>query len=193
MQIASYLIDSFTEYEGEHSLVIFTKECNLNCYGCYNKDKMLENSYSFESVLKENITPLHSAVVLLGGEPTCNPDILNMIGYVKQNYPDLKLKMYTNGLKPQFIFSQIVDNLDAFSVDFKCWNSNSPILGIEHPNYREKVLETLKILHDKGKLSEVRTLLSPKLKSTELQKIQYIMKNEFPDVPHILSKFIEVQ
>lgn len=189
MLITSVIKDSFQEYEGMHSLVLFSHGCNLRCKRCYNLKEILDSNNilgEFEGVLENNINPLHDAVVFLGGEPTIwGQGLIKALQYVKNK--NLKTKVYTNGLNPELI-QQMLDLkiVDAFSVDFKILY-NTKILGVEIPiHVYIKTVETTidQILRYNIPL-EIRTT---KWKGVNYQAIEGYLKNKYPQVKHILTK-----
>jgi len=161
MEIVSYIEDSFQEYEGQHSLVLFSKGCLYNCYHCHNKDDINKASIGeARDIINDNITPMHTAVVLLGGEPTIHEDIADICRYIKSK--DLKVKLYTNGHMVKVI-KYLLDSylLDAISIDFKCIRNSPKILGINIPGelYRDLVTTTIKNAISSNIDVELRTTL----------------------------------
>jgi len=139
LKITNIIEDSFQEYENEWSLVIFFAGCNLSCPECYNLISMydvkwtLENEDEYKQFLDKNISPKHTAVVLLGGEPTIHGDnLIRFCEFIKVNY-DLKIKLYTNALEVP-VWEELLRKklIDAVSIDVKCVKGDTKkILGKE--------------------------------------------------------------
>lgn len=161
--IISVIQDSFQEYDNEHSLVLFTKGCNLNCVGCYNLEYMDAKAVgNGKELVDKYITPLHTAVVILGGEPTIHKDsLINLCKYIRQK--NLKVKLFTNGMKPVVVNCLLnKDLLDAISIDFKGVKNLSNILGIANvEGYLEKFQLTVNICKRFDIDIEIRTTLFP--------------------------------
>ena len=109
MKITNIIKDSFQEYQNEHSLVLFTQGCNLDCSRCHNRKDMWSTDTEDSVVIIEKIlTPLHTAVVFLGGEPTLvdHDLVVSCMAAKKQNK---KVKVFTNGQKPEIIRKLLFD------------------------------------------------------------------------------------
>lgn len=182
LKLSSFIQDSFQEFDGLYSLVLFSQGCNLNCPGCYNKGVHSKENYSAIEVLKEKINPLHEGVVFLGGEPTLWDDLPQLIGYVKDK--GIKVKVYTNGLRPE-VTKEIVKDTDSFSIDLKTLLDDKNVLGVDFKDYLTKVTESIRIILDNNKKLEVRTT---KWKGVNHEEIIKFMKNNFPMVKHIIQE-----
>ena len=183
MKIVNIVSDSFQEFEGEHSLVLFAYGCNLKCSFCYNydfttdKDNIVDNAIP---IMKDVLTPLHTAVVFLGGEPTIwGDDLVKATEYVKNK--NLKVKVFTNGYN-HVIMPQLCEYTDSFSVDFKCIEDTKRITGVDH--YVETVSKTIKLIMDKGIDLELRTTI---FEGLDVDGIVAYVKEHFPNVRHILT------
>lgn len=159
LPIVSYIEDSFQEYEGEQSFVLFTRGCNMDCCGCYNRSVVCgEAKYEFEALMNEKITPMHTAVVFLGGEPTIHDDLFRAVMFVKSR--GLKTKIYTNGFLFDRIYS-LVDEVDSFSVDFKCLEKTEEYLNVPAIDYFKNFVKTILTLKERNKNFEIRTTKFP--------------------------------
>lgn len=191
MLITSIIPDSFQEYEGEHSLVLFSQGCNLLCKECYNLSAITsgENIGDAHTILKEKLTPLHTAVVFLGGEPTIHYDLPQMARLVKSL--GLKVKVYTNGLNPDVVKRLNEESLvDEYSVDFKTID-NTELLGvnIDIATYIKNVTKTLDLIIDKNIPLEIRTTLWT---NVNIDEIKIYLKNKYPNVKHIIQKKFDI-
>ncbi len=130
LQIGGFEPDAFSDYEGEHSLMLFYSGCNLRCKYCHNKElwKPRSAKYSFLSVIAKNLNSLHSAVIFCGGEPTIHSNLPMQIYYCKSL--GKKTKLYTNGQNPELTKDCLLAGLNAISLDLKCVNE-SHIVGEE--------------------------------------------------------------
>jgi len=155
--VANIIGDAFQEYENEHSIVLFLAGCNLNCKECYNREEIKNNpkfyidDYNFD-MLNDMITPAHTAMVMLGGEPTAaalEMDLINFTNQIKTRF-GLKIKWFTNGQYPKFIYILNQLNLiDSASVDLKCIRDFKNILGVDiDVKYINRLIETISYLND---------------------------------------------
>ena len=99
--------------------IFFTKECNLNCPYCHNKEAMYNQpaiiSNIVESKLIEiNNNPLIKGIIISGGEPTIQNNLIDFLRRVKTSFPRLKVKLDTNGTRPMVISNIIRENLVHF-------------------------------------------------------------------------------
>jgi pyruvate formate lyase activating enzyme len=189
VKIVSFIKDSFQEFEGEQSLVLFSKGCNMKCSYCYNYDHITNGieSGSAINIISQNLNPLHTAVVFLGGEPTIwGNGLIEAAAFVKEK--ELKTKVYTNGLRADIITELINKKLlDAISLDFKTASEDYSKLTCSKISLFEYLmkLENIISLAIYNKISiEVRTT---KYEGINLQAIKDFMKEKFPKVPHIIT------
>src|SRR5271166_3363234 len=79
-----------------------THACNLTCSGCshFSNEGMTgrETPESFRASLEpwsKRLAPSH--FLILGGEPTLNPDLSEIIGIARELLPDTNMMLVTNG------------------------------------------------------------------------------------------------
>jgi pyruvate formate lyase activating enzyme len=183
MKIVNIIKDSFQEFSGEHSLVLFSYNCNLKCSFCYNydyttdKDNIVDNAIQ---IMKDVTNPLHTAVVFLGGEPTIwGDDLIKAVEYAKSK--KLKVKVYTNGYNYNVI-PELCNYVDSFSVDFKCVNDCKKVTGVE--NYLRTVTKTINKIISEGIDVELRTTIFDGL---DVDSVKRYVSCNFPTVRHILT------
>ena len=195
MEIVSVVPDSFQEFEDYHSLVLFCYGCNFDCKGCYNKKYVGTFSNSIgkiEDVIKKNLTPLHQAIVFLGGEPTIWEDRLkDALKFSKEK--GLKTKVYTNGYKYPIIRKINRKKLvDAYSVDLKSVVNCSTVIGVDIPDYQYlyHVHQSITDILDHNIPLEIRTT---KWKTIiDFNGIIEYVKRKYPGVPHFITEdFLE--
>lgn len=199
--IGSYIIDSFQEYEGEHSLVLFYVGCNLRCKGCYNYNILsnAEKLYNAKELIDKYITPLHTAIVFLGGEPTIH-NIETDMRYAKSK--GLKTKLYTNGLEPYMIYGLRGNELlDAISIDFKCIHNCKENIGVSdllYKNYVElSISESAKKVDGIKSIDvELRTTKFPFLSKSEIIEIEKEVDNMirfYGNIRHIMQDYVDTE
>ena len=98
--------NSFIDYPGTVSTVLFFSGCNLRCPYCHNCS-LLDNppdisgrSREFWKFLEKR-KGLVEGVVISGGEPTLHPHLKDSIRELQQT--GYKVKLDTNGLQPEVI------------------------------------------------------------------------------------------
>jgi len=98
MKIIKFLKESYIDYPGKISTVVFNGSCNYECSACHAKDLFEDNERVDE---KEFFNYLDStkdwieAVVLCGGEPTLELGLVNFARKLKKR--NLAVKLDTNG------------------------------------------------------------------------------------------------
>ena len=106
MRIAGLQKLSLVDYPGHLAAVLFLQGCNFSCGYCHNPDIVtLQKDFGCDaegtlleiSRLKERI----EGVVVTGGEPSINPELLDLIGRIKKM--DLLVKLDTNGSNPAML------------------------------------------------------------------------------------------
>ncbi|GAQ24154.1 anaerobic ribonucleoside-triphosphate reductase activating protein [Tepidanaerobacter syntrophicus] len=122
---------STVDYPGLLSTVIFTSGCNMNCIYCHNWQLISNGSDLLceEEIIQflEKRRGLIDGVVLSGGEPTLQEDLL----YFARKIKDLgfKLKLDTNGTRPEVLEPLIKNNLlDFIAMDIKASPQKYPMI-----------------------------------------------------------------
>ncbi|MFQ3550387.1 MAG: anaerobic ribonucleoside-triphosphate reductase activating protein [Armatimonadota bacterium] len=124
MKIAGIQKCSMVDYPGKICAVLFTSGCNMDCYYCHNRWLMNSetvNSHINESdilsFLRKRIKFL-DGVVISGGEPTLQNDLISFISKIKSIGYDVKLD--TNGTNYEVMKNLINSNLvDYVAMDLK--------------------------------------------------------------------------
>jgi pyruvate formate lyase activating enzyme len=112
------------DYPEKLACIIFTQGCNFKCPFCQNSDLIKINNepalISEEEIfnyLKKRKNVL-DGVVITGGEPTIQPDLIPFIERIKALH--LKVKLDTNGFKPDVLNYLINEQLiDYVAMDIK--------------------------------------------------------------------------
>lgn len=115
---------SFIDYPSKISCVIFTKGCNFECPYCHNpelvkrspNDSTIESQEVFAFLKKRR--PLLDGVVITGGEPTLQEDLVCFCEQLKaMGYP---VKLDSNGTRPNVIKRLVEKRLiDYIAMDIK--------------------------------------------------------------------------
>lgn len=194
MIIGGFQKFSLLDYPGKISSIIFTQGCNFNCVYCHNKElirpKEHNNIITPEQILaflKERKDKL-DAVVITGGEPTLQPDLIDFMKKIKKL--GLLIKLDTNGYKPEVIQKAI----EAKVVDYIAMDVKAPLDKywlvtnvVVHPG---KIEESISIIKNSGIRHEFRTtVLKSLLSNSDLKQIKnlvgssqlFIQKCNYPE------------
>jgi len=173
MKYAGLMKQSLVDYPGEIAAVLFTRGCNMRCPYCHNADLLLSSSQSrtndvefteILSYLKQRRGFL-DAVVISGGEPTLNREMVEDIRAIKEL--GYKVKLDTNGTRPDFL-ACLIDNqlLDYVAMDIKHKLVYSSYLQAAGKLSREDffhIKSSLHLLREAAVTVEFRTTVVPVL------------------------------
>ncbi len=178
MRIGGFEKQSFVDWEGKTTAVVFTKGCNFRCSFCHNPElvypKIMEQSadipesdvFDFLSTRKNWL----DGVVITGGEPTIQKDLKEFIVNVKQM--GFAVKLDTNGSLPKILKDLIkADLLDYVAMDIKTIFeivAYQNICGIEDQQLLLKVQESIGILKESGIDYQLRTTVVSHLHTKEM-------------------------
>jgi pyruvate-formate lyase-activating enzyme len=192
MLINNVIIDSFQEYSGLQSTVFFSKQCNLNCPWCHNLKEITndENIGLYKNIFHNYINDMTQAIVFLGGEPTIWNNLSDNMKLTKIHYPELKIKLFTNGQYPEII-KKTIPYLDAISFDYKMYYYNKLIIGKDKPNYHNKLNESINLVYNELNDIEIRTTKNNYLYNDEIQNIELKIQRNWPKVRFIEQKLMK--
>lgn len=169
MIIGGFQKFSMIDYPGKISAIIFTQGCNFRCGYCYNSE--LVNPKFFTSPIPEDdvISFLKTrkgkveAVVITGGEPTLQSDLISFIKKVKRL--GFLAKLDTNGSDPEML------NKALKLVDYVAMDVKAPIKKykkIAHVNIDpKKIIESINIIMNSNIGYEFRTTVVKSLLSND--------------------------
>lgn len=182
MKIYDIVKCSFVDYPGKISVVLFTRGCNIHCRYCHNAhiipyqgDTRVTEDQVWEFLNKrEGIIP---GVVVTGGEPTIQPDIVEFLTKLRtKNY---SIKLDTNGYRPD-VLKRI---LDARLVDYVAMDIKAPknkYEKITQAKFPEANLEaSIQLIKQSGIDHQFRTTYDKRyLNDTDLEKIREWIKDD---------------
>ena len=162
MYICGYQKTTLLDYPGHVAATIFTGGCNFRCPFCHNADLLLKPDKASPITEEEIFTFLQkrknvlSGICITGGEPTLQSDLTDFIRKVR----DLgyKIKLDTNGYRPDVILALLKDNLlDYIAMDIKSGFSNyANVSGVPNLDI-SKIKESISIIENSGIDFEFRT------------------------------------
>ena len=153
---------TLNNYPDKVACMIFTSGCNFKCPYCHNsplikqnKQTLIEEKVIFDYLEKrKNVL---DGIVISGGEPTVQKDLIEFIKKIKKT--KLKIKLDTNGYKPEVLKEVIKNNLiDYIAMDIKhSIDEYKSICGIKID--KNKILESIELIKNSGIDHEFRTTI----------------------------------
>lgn len=191
MNITSIIKDSFQEYEGQQSLVLFCSGCNFNCKGCYNYEEVTseKNIGKAIEVIDKNLTPMHDAVVFLGGEPCIwGKTFIESLKYAKTK--NIKTKLFTNGSFPEVVFDACNSGVDSISVDIKSCIDITYATGVNISDF-QYLSNIATCYHYACQYDVVFELRTTAFEWVDVEYVKEFVKNHFPNTNHIIQSPFE--
>jgi pyruvate formate lyase activating enzyme len=178
MRIGGFEKQSFIDWEGKITAVIFTKGCNFRCPYCHNPNLVYPELIQQSTDIPENeiLQFLLSrknwleGVVITGGEPTLHHDLDFFINRIKKmNY---KVKLDTNGSSPGML-RKLIDNhlIDCVAMDIKtilAAEKYNEICGVNTSGLLKKVQNSIAVLNASDIEIHYRTTVVPQFHTKEI-------------------------
>lgn len=170
MNISGWIKQSMMDFPGKIAAVVFTQGCNFKCPYCHNPELIAFETGSFsEEVIFQHFTKnrfLLDGVVITGGEPTLQPELLNFIKKIKSL--GLAVKLDTNGSHPKLVKKLIGQQLvDYFAMDIKSafdYRNYSLASGIPiSETLLQNIKQTMHMIIESGIEHEFRTTICKEL------------------------------
>jgi len=181
MKIGGLQKFSLLDYPGELSAIIFTQGCNFRCPYCHNPElvdpvrysPLLDTEWVLRFLYKRH--KKLSAVVITGGEPTLQEDLIPFLKLIKATR--YKIKLDTNGSHPDVL--QEIGNLGL--VDYWAMDIKAPIKlykVITRADLESGIIEkSMDIIRQSGIDYEFRTTyFDLLLTSSDLASMQELLK-----------------
>ncbi len=206
VRIGGIIKTSLIDFPGRVSSVLFFQGCNFRCGYCYNTDLVFPEKFketiSVDEVLNflEKRKGLVDGVVLLGGEPTLQPDLLEFARAVKDM--GFLVKLDTNGSR----FERMREMVESGLVDYIAMDVKAPLNYEDYHRVTrcskldfEGVVKSVNYLIGSGVDYEFRTTMAPGLVEPDLilriaEDIRgakrYVIQNFFSQAPeYVDSRF----
>jgi len=163
MKIGGLQKVSLIDYPGKISAVVFTQGCNFRCPYCHNPELVDPKRYreclpedEISSYLEKRRGKLQ-AVVVTGGEPTIQGDIISFVQRVKAM--GYLMKLDTNGSRPEVLQELIeLKLLDYIAMDVKGPIGKYPAVTCV-PVQVEIIKRSIEIIKTSGVDYEFRTTI----------------------------------
>jgi len=206
MEIKGFIDISLVDWDGKISSVVFLAGCNLRCPFCYNVNLVLHPkklpTIPFEQIgdRLKNKRGWIDGIVITGGEPTIQSDLLELCKRIKEK--GFLVKLDTNGTNPVMV-KELIDKklVDYIAMDIKVPLTSEKFSKLCSDNVKiliSKIGETIDLLLMDRVQYEFRTTVVPGLHDErDIEEIcqrikgcrKYILQNYKGDVETIDPKF----
>jgi pyruvate formate lyase activating enzyme len=176
MRFSGWQKTSLIDYPGNVSTVLFTFGCNWKCFYCHNY-QMVTNPKNLidENEIKDYIWQRRKkldAVVVSGGEPTLQSDLIDFLVWLRTT--GLKIKLDTNGWNPNILKDIFKSKLvDYIAMDIKSSENNYKKIVKVDINF-DQIKKSIRLIMDSGIDYEFRTTVFKKW--VELDDLEEIEK-----------------
>lgn len=168
MNLQGWVRTSLIDYPGHIASVLFTAGCNFRCPMCHNAELVLDapalpalSEDEVWSYLAKRAGKV-SGLVLSGGEPTLQPDLLPFLRQARAR--DLAIKLDTNGYRPDVLAALLDEGLlDYVAMDIKAPPSKYAQLSGVPDIDLTRIERSVALLRGAGVRYEFRTTVVPGL------------------------------
>ena len=174
--------NSFIDYPGKISCVLFLRGCNFHCPYCHNPDLVKGESAESRPIQEDEIFDflkgrkgLLEGVVISGGEPTLSDDLVSLCQKIRSmGFP---VKLDTNGSRPKVIDRLIrLGVIDYLAMDIKTDPSRYAPLIVNHFD-PTVITDSIEIIMSSGLPYEFRTTcLRPFIDAETVERIGKIIQ-----------------
>lgn len=161
MRIGGLQKFSLIDYPGKLAAVIFTQGCNFRCPYCHNRELVLPEEFG-DTIPQEEVVDLLKrrrryleGVVITGGEPTDQEDLIAFLDLVKEL--GYVIKLDTNGSRPH-VLREIIQRqaVDYIAMDVKTsLGKYQKAIGVDFPI--AKIKESVELIKNSGIQHQFRT------------------------------------
>lgn len=168
MRIGGFQPFSMLDFPGKLAAIIFTQGCLFRCSYCHNPELVLQqiDGRYDENALCDLLSrrqQMLDGVVITGGEPTIQKDLLEFM--LKMKEMGLLVKLDTNGWRPAIVEQAINQRLvDYIAMDIKApWNKYEQVIKIPAATIVRQCMQTMRLIQESGIPHEFRTTVFPKV------------------------------
>jgi pyruvate formate lyase activating enzyme len=183
MRIGGMQKNSFIDYPGKVSGVLFAAGCNFDCPYCHNPQLVRGDGSGGAGIGESDIFDFLAArrgfldgVVLSGGEPTLQPDLVAFCERIHEmGYP---IKLDTNGSRPEMIRELIErGSVDYVAMDLKT-DPEGYVPLIQKKMETESIIESVHLIMDSGIDYEFKTTcVKPLVDEKVVENIGRLIRN----------------
>ncbi|MGC8874073.1 MAG: anaerobic ribonucleoside-triphosphate reductase activating protein [Chloroflexia bacterium] len=168
MDLRGWVRTSLLDFPGRISTVLFTGGCNFRCPPCQNAGLVLHPE-TYPRIEEQDVRAFLErrkrrveGVVLTGGEPTVQPDLLEFLRQMKEM--DLAVKLDTNGYRPEVLESALEEGLvDYVALDVKAPPEKYALLAGRPDLDLSRIERSIALLREGRVAYEFRTTVVPGL------------------------------
>ncbi|MFZ3047785.1 MAG: anaerobic ribonucleoside-triphosphate reductase activating protein [Desulfatirhabdiaceae bacterium] len=193
LKIGGLQKNSFIDYPGKISCVIFLSGCNYACPYCHNPELArgeVVTAYTPEQIFDflSGRKGLIDGVVISGGEPTLQHELFDLCEAIhQQGFP---IKLDTNGSRPA-VLKELIERrlLDYIAMDIKTDpNRYAPLFHSK--NHSDDIMASVEVIIGSGLSHEFRTTcIKSIMEETVLETIsrlidradRYVLQNYHPN------------
>jgi pyruvate formate lyase activating enzyme len=168
VQLKGWVRTSLIEYADHIATVLFVGGCNFRCPPCHNADLVLRPAEMPDLDVEEvwdflaRREGLVDGVVVSGGEPTLQDNLIPFLRRVRARGLDVKLD--TNGYRPDVLAALLDEGLvDYVAMDVKAPPEKYPLLAGRADLDVARLSRSIGLLRDGGVRHEFRTTVVPGL------------------------------
>jgi len=168
MDLRGWVRTSLLDFPGRIATVLFTGGCNFRCPPCQNAGLVLYPE-AFPHVEEQEVWEFLErrkgrveGVVLTGGEPTVQPDLLPFMQRAKRM--GLAVKLDTNGYRPEVLEEVLAEGAaDYVAMDVKAPQEKYALLAGRPDLDLGRIERSIALLRQSGIAHEFRTTVVPGL------------------------------
>lgn len=173
MPIGGFIKYSLLDWPAkDEAAVLFLSGCNLACSWCHNAPiarGKVDESITMAQVLEHLMTreTWERRLVISGGEPTIQPDLIGFLTYLKEML--VLVKLDTNGTRPDVLERIVANNLvDYIAMDIKGDPEHYyKIAGTSESSVPEKIRRSVEIIKNSGIPHQFRITIVPGIVDVE--------------------------
>lgn len=162
MIISGFQKSTFLDYPGKVAALIFTYGCNLRCQYCHNPELVIYPCDKSTLVTEDEVLSFLKkrkdfldALVITGGEPTLQAELIPFIKKVKEI--DLLVKLDTNGTDSRVVKKLLdLDIVDYWAMDVK-YEGEIYIQNLQEEVQYKNIQESMKLIMERARDYEFRT------------------------------------
>lgn len=194
MLIGGFQRFSLIDYPGKICAIVFTQGCNFRCPYCHNPELVYPKLFSHPIPEEDIFAFLETrhgkldAVVITGGEPTLQPDLIEFTKKLKAD--EYLVKLDTNGSNP-CILSKLIEQktVDYLAMDVKAPLARYPEITNSNAD-PAKIKQSIELIKHSGLDYEFRTtVVKSQLDKTDILAIGKQIRGS---KRYILQKFVPV-
>lgn len=151
--------------------------CNKRCSFCY-QDKYDNNFLTLSDVKKLNLSGIEN-ITIMGGEPLLNPEISDIVFYLRNQSSNFHINIDTNGMLLENNISVLI-NIDRLTIDMGFDKNNNPVKWFFKNTKLKKILKHFRF-KNRIKFNYVFSKVNENIFYEEFVKSAYLLKVDYPD------------